>query len=520
MNYIIFLKISLAFFLLSNSVFSTEKSIVSDYNLSQSLDSFYNKLKINKLLLRHGVKRQASILEKSTSKESFSRVLNYFLLIEKQVDSFKVNENAKGIIKNEVNSIIKKLKSRVQYTSLSSTSDLNDKKVIEKRVKEIKNNLINSTNVSDSTLSVGLLKKPNVIGSAVKATERSHSNKKKAIKGTASRSDRDIIRRRAEVKEYIVDDVKFQRGLSGPDYFYHFVASLTLLLIICFKTLSIKIKSFFGRRSKKVGLPSFTKSYEHLKSPVLFVSKKGYILWSNKFAQKYLCLTSGSTFFLKHELKIDKKSRELYYKGDNQVTYQVVYEKLYFNQEQGRLLTFVESNYEKPFISYRYLCSDKDGNNKALCQAIKNALDKVNYLFVQAGVPVFLEKRSSSSFVDEAEEKIFHKIILLGYHIVKDVKSSRVNIAVDESGCYDLICMSLRGVDQNQIDFSQELFFEGGYSCSVADHWHELELSLSRRNARIRMFKEKNSNTFNIQIQLLKKQVNFEKQQGELSRAV
>lgn len=520
MNYAIILKIFICCFLLSSSVFSIEKSNVSEYSLSQSLDSFYNKLKDNKLLLRHGVKRQARILENSTSKESLYKVLNYFLLLEKQIDLFKVSEKSKKIIRNDVRSIVKKLKSKLQFGRISNKRDLNYKKVAKTEKRIAKNRLINSTGVINRTLKARPSKKSILVDNVVKSTKTSRSKNEKITKSVPDKSAKNPMRQIAQVKGRSKKNIKSQHELSGPDYFYHFVASLALMIIFCFSFLSRKIKTFLIRRKTKAALPSFIKSYEHLKTPVLFVSKKGYILWSNEFAQRYLSLTSGSTFFLKHELKIDRKTRDLYYKGDNEVTYQVAHEKLQYKQEQGRLLTFVESNFEKPFISYRYLCSEEDGKSTTLCQTITNALDKSNYLFVQAGIPVFLEKRSKANFIDEAEEAIFHKLILLGYHIVKDIKSSRVNITVDESGCYDLICMSLRGVEQNQIDFSQELVFEGGYPCSVADHWHELELSLSRRNARVRMFEEKNSNTFNIQIQLLKKQVNFVKQQRELSRTV
>lgn len=219
--------------------------------------------------------------------------------------------------------------------------------------------------------------------------------------------------------------------------------------------------------------------YKDVPNPIICVNDKGMIIWSNSKANEQLMLTKGSSFFLDQECQNDEESGDLLYQSDAGADFWLTSKSIGFRGEAGKMLIFTPVSYFQGNLSYKTVEGSLD-----ITGALKRALTKMNHLFSEGGVPLFIEKKAETGLVDEKESDVFAKALFLVYHLAKDVRNPRVNLVVDKEMGKICLQMDIRGLKVGEIDFDKELVYEGA-TATIGDLWSEVELSLSKRQARI-----------------------------------
>lgn len=471
----------------------------ADLNLfKHSLESFHRDLESSTLLLRHDVKRLLKEFNNQYQKDHYklagSSIDRYLKFLGKKLPKMNISANSKQLIAKNLSNLNEIISSESNSVSLErvatatapiavESSDMNNAKIIDfKNNVTIKNSQVATQNPPKSTV---LTRASTFVSSPV----------------------RNVI-----VSEKESDLMSYISGKYLNKLMY------LLLFLVGIKLLSFALKSFKGKGATEMTKTKrpvavkesnrsylvLDKKYGNIQSPVFLVSNNEMVRWSNNFASKVLGITKGSSFFLNHEIKKNEEGSDIYVDGSK--IYSVLSKKVSLNKNIATLYLFYIEKENVNNSSHSAFRVNKNESDKiTLSTALQLALSKNNYLFTEAKIPLFVQQNKSDCLIEKSEEKIISKFLQLSYITFKDTINTRFNLICDNSGGYEKIQIDIRNANLNKIDFFQKVILSNGVEQSLIDHWHEVEMLLSNRDARVNIFNNKELNGVSLQIKFTSK---------------
>lgn len=230
--------------------------------------------------------------------------------------------------------------------------------------------------------------------------------------------------------------------------------------------------------------------------PMVVLNTKGKILWSNRGAKDRLNLRENGLFFVSNELV---QEQEHYSYLDDNSGEKFLVEVKKGNSKKGK----------KAFVFFYPLSSSIIGKSyvqvqgsKKLGASLEMALKSANYLFSAARIPVAVEEAGESCLLEEDEERIVKKIVLLSYHMAKESVNPKVCFKLNKHGARQKIDIQLRNVSRHEIDFEENFGLEKGQSGPLQNLWSEIELALSSREGRAFMYDDKKDSSRYLRIRI------------------
>jgi hypothetical protein len=285
------------------------------------------------------------------------------------------------------------------------------------------------------------------------------------------------------------------------------MAGLFLIALVFFKRASLK---GFASKSKVSELTSNNddslrfkiQSYDDIQSPMICINDKGLIIWLNKSATKTLSLGKGSSFFLDQEFQKDENNNYCYKNGGNK--FRAMIKKVRSASTSGNLITLI------PEDTSHYTYFKNVESDIRLDESIEKSLLSNNYLFASAGIPVSVNCEFKTNYtINPSEANIFNKTLKAVYAMAKDLDDSKINISLSDNDDELSVQFDIKNLFENDIDFAQELASQSGKGINLADAWNDVELSLSKRNARVFFFENDEIGGTSFQIQMASREKVF-----------
>lgn len=435
-NLILFLILSL-FSFNSFSVVSTDSELIA------GMDQFYLKLKENNLLLRHDFNRYREKVKKASNEIEFNATIedskSYLNFILSNISNMRINATSKVLIRNSSQKLLG-LIDKASYKTIKKN------KILLEEVPAI--------------VTPELSARPKLVEVADTGPIRKH------------------------IKPIQVFHEQKNIATSAAWYLFASMGVLSCIGIIFIKRKRIVTSDVkqLNRETSSLGLNSVAlKNYKNSQAPVILLNENDFIDWSNDKAKSSLELTSGSSFFLENELIEDFKSNQLYYEF-NKTKYSIIIKPVNSKKSKKKILFFIPT-VEKAFKTYKLV-----EKSLPIGSALEETMNKFGYLFSESGIPVFFDNRIDEAKIDKRETKSFEKILLLSYSLCKDQPGTRINFILESNKKGTMIQLDIRGINKSQLDFSQKVSINNTTNYTYSDYFHELELELADRNARIFCF--------------------------------
>lgn len=483
------------------SVFLFISTAKADLNLfKHSLESFHRDLESSQLLLRHDVKRLLKEFNNQYQNDNYklagSSIDRYLKFLSKKLPKMNISANSKQlIIKNlsKLNEIISSDSNSVSLERVATAT-------APIPVNSLAMNIAKTTDLKNNV--------------AIKNSQVPTQNSPKSAVLKRARTFVSSPVKNVSVSEKESDLMSYLAGKYLNKLMY------LLLFLVGIKLLSFVLKSSRGKgttemtktkkpiavKESKRSYQVLDKKYGTIQSPVFLVSSNEMVSWSNNFAAKVLGITKGSSFFLSHEIKKNEEGSDIYVDGSK--TYSVLSKKVSLNKNVSTLYLFYIDKEKVNTADHSAYRVNKTENDKiSLSTALQIALSKNNYLFAEAKIPLFVQQNKSDCLIDKSEEKIISKFLQLSYITFKDTVNTRFNLICDNSGGYERIQIDIRNANLNKIDFYQKVILSNGVEQSLIDHWHEIEMLLANRDARVNIFNNKELNGVSLQIKFISKEV-------------
>lgn len=483
---------------------STAKADLSLFK--HSLESFHRDLESNQLLLRHEVKRQLKEFNNQYQNDHYKlaggSIDRYLKFLSKKLPKMNISANSRQLITKHLSNLSEIISSDSNSVSSGTNSVFLTRAVTATVPVLVNTPAVNSTKKND-------LKNNVAIKNSQVPTQNSQ---KSAVLTRASTFVSSPVKnvRVSEKKSDLMSDLE-EKYLNKFMYL--------LIFLVGIKLLSFALKSFRGKgttemtkakrpiaiKGSKRSYQVLDKKYGTIQNPVFLVSSNEMVIWSNNFAAKVLGITKGSSFFLNHEIEKNEGGSDIYVDGTK--TYSVLSKKVSLNKNVSTLYLFYTEKEKVNTADHSAYRINKTENDKiSLSTALQLALSKNNYLFAEAKIPLFVQQNKSDCLIDKSEEKIISKFLQLSYITFKDTVNTRFSLICDNSGGYEKIQIDIRNANLNKIDFYQKVILSNGVEQSLIDHWHEIEMLLANRDARVNIFNNKELNGVSLQIKFISKE--------------